>query len=146
MIRIFVYGTLQPGEVNHRVCAADVVEAQPAIAIGRVYHLPFDYPAMTPEEPGWVQGYLLTFSTTAILAKLDQFEQHDPDTFAEIAPGHSLATHQYSRQLITVFSPQHIRLKPAWGYVMTREQIHHLKGELVPDGCWEGRGKGFKPC
>lgn len=144
MIRVFTYGTLKPGEVNHRVCAPDVVEAHPAIAIGRVYHLPFDYPAMTLEEPGVVHGYVLTFAIPGILAKLDQFEQHDQATFERVAPGHSFAANQYSRQLLSIFTPKQAPLEPAWGYVMTREQIHRLNGQLVPGGCWQGRGRGYK--
>jgi len=144
MIRIFTYGTLKPGEINHRVCALDVVEAQPAIAIGRVYHLPFDYPAMTVEENGLVYGYLLTFTKAEILSKLDQFEQHDPQTFQRVAPGHTFAENQYNRQLLPIFTPKRVPLEPAWGYVMTREQIRRLNGQPVLDGCWQGGGKGYK--
>lgn len=134
MIRVFTYGTLKPGEINHRVCAADVVEVQPAIAIGRLYHLPFEYPAMTLEEKGIVQGYVLTFSQPEILAALDQFEQHDPETFQQVAPRQSLDDSQYSRLLLNVFTPHQTPLDPAWGYVMTRSQIEQLQGVPVPNG------------
>jgi gamma-glutamylcyclotransferase (GGCT)/AIG2-like uncharacterized protein YtfP len=144
MIRVFTYGTLKPGEINHRVCAAHVVETQPAIAIGRLYHLPFDYPAMTLEEQGVVQGYVLTFSEPEILAALDDFEQHDPETFQQVAPGQSLTANQYSRLLLNVFTPDQIPLKPAWSYVMTRSQIQQLQGIPVPNGWWQGNGKGYK--
>ncbi|XHX77492.1 MAG: gamma-glutamylcyclotransferase [Stenomitos frigidus ULC029] len=32
MFHVFVYGTLKPGESNHRLCATSVLEARPTIA------------------------------------------------------------------------------------------------------------------
>ncbi len=144
MIHVFTYGTLKPGEINHQVCAADVVEAQPAIAIGRLYHLPFDYPAMTLEPDDIVQGYLLTFTSPEVLIRLDEFEQHDPEAFQRVAPGQCFAANQYQRQWLPILTPQRQPLVSAWGYVMTPEQISRLNGKLVPIGNWQGQGKGFK--
>lgn len=141
LIRVFVYGTLKPGEVNHRVCEPYVVAAHPAIAPGRLYQLPFDYPAMTPDDPGEVQGCLLTFTDPRILGILDAFEQHDPDVFQRLLPDRDIHHHQYQRQQIALRSPT----ESAWAYVMTRHQIEQLNGIAVPSGQWSGGGiLGYK--
>lgn len=138
-LNFFVYGTLKPGEVNHWVCAPYIATIQPAIVSGRLYHLPFGYPAVTIEEDGIVQGYLCSFTASKIVSILDEFEQHDPQTFEHLAPGRAFAANQYSRKLLTIFTPKRSRLGYAWGYVMTREQIRCLSGQWVPGGIWSSR-------
>ncbi|MDX2232693.1 MAG: gamma-glutamylcyclotransferase family protein [Leptolyngbyaceae cyanobacterium bins.349] len=138
LIKFFVYGTLKPGEMNHRVCAPYVVDVQPAIATGQVYHLPFGYPAMTLEEHGQVHGHLLTFIEPTILAILDELEHHDPEVFQRVAPGQSFMANQYQRREITVVTPRSAQPETAWGYVMTPAQIFCLRGQRVPSGCWTG--------
>ncbi|MDX2243783.1 MAG: gamma-glutamylcyclotransferase family protein [Leptolyngbyaceae cyanobacterium bins.302] len=135
-LNVFVYGTLKPGEVNYRICAPYVVAAQAAIVTGRVYHLPFGYPAMTIEEEGVVHGVLLSFASSEILAILDEFEQHDPATFEQLAPEQSLNENQYHRVLLKPFTPKQSPLGVAWGYVMNRQQIRCLQGQIVPGGRW----------
>lgn len=133
---VFVYGTLKPGAVNHAVCDRFVVATQPAIAHGRLYHLPFGYPAMTLDQTGIVHGFILSFADPAILEILDEFEQHDPLTFHQIVPERSLAAHQYHRVCLETFTPRHSFLADAWGYTMTVQQIHALGGIEIVDGNW----------
>jgi gamma-glutamylcyclotransferase (GGCT)/AIG2-like uncharacterized protein YtfP len=141
-IQVFVYGTLKPGEVNYRICAPYVLKAQPAITIGQVYHLPFNYPAMTIATQGVVHGSLLSFADAEILSILDNFEQHDPATFRRIFPEYAVEAYQYSRKRIKTYTPRQTPLTDAWGYVMEFDQIHQLKGLLIPAGYWSQQGIG----
>ena len=57
-LRVFVYGTLKPGEANYqRYCAGKLVNAQRAMVLGKLFALPAGYPAMTLGDIP-VQGYL----------------------------------------------------------------------------------------
>lgn len=127
LFHVFVYGTLKPGERAYDAfCQPYVLAALPAIAPGRIYALPEGYPAMT-QEPGWVQGYRLSFSDRTLLQALDEFEDYFPDR-----PRESL----YQRLEIPVFSPNQAPLGTAWGYVMERQQIAQLGGKPLPAGIW----------
>lgn len=136
MIRVFVYGTLKPGAVNHWVCARQVLASQPAIAFGRLYSLPFGYPALTPgDQP--VQGFVLSFAPDSdILPLLDAFEQHDPQVFQRFAPGMAIHAYGYQRQQISVFNPQQQPIGQAWAYRMTTEQVERLGGVPIMSGQW----------
>jgi gamma-glutamylcyclotransferase (GGCT)/AIG2-like uncharacterized protein YtfP len=46
LLRVFVYGTLKRGERNHAAYCRGAVSAQPALVIGRLYHLPQGYPML----------------------------------------------------------------------------------------------------
>lgn len=134
--RVFVYGTLKPGEVNHKICEGYVVDSQPAIAQGKLYHLPFGYPAMTLTGTDAIHGFILSFVDVEILNILDEFEQHEPEVFTRFAPEQSLAANQYQRELIKVSIPKSSSVETAWGYVMTSEQIRRLSGIPVANGHW----------
>uniref|UniRef100_A0ACD5GUF5 Gamma-glutamylcyclotransferase family protein n=1 Tax=Desertifilum tharense IPPAS B-1220 TaxID=1781255 RepID=A0ACD5GUF5_9CYAN len=73
-IRVFVYGTLKPGEYNYqRYCQGKTIAEQSAIALGELFTLPVGYPALIPgEQP--VRGFVLTFNDPQILADLDRLE------------------------------------------------------------------------
>ncbi len=135
-VQVFVYGTLKPGEANYRICEPYVVETQPAIAQGRLFHLPLGYPAAAFRETAWVQGYVLTFADPEILPMLDKFEQHDPSQFQHYAPALILEHHQYDRQQIKTFTTERSPLGFAWSYGMTLKQIQHLGGQEVQGGIW----------
>jgi gamma-glutamylcyclotransferase (GGCT)/AIG2-like uncharacterized protein YtfP len=50
-VRVFVYGTLKPGEANYqRYCAGKVVDAERTSVLGKLFALPMGYPAMTLGE------------------------------------------------------------------------------------------------
>jgi gamma-glutamylcyclotransferase (GGCT)/AIG2-like uncharacterized protein YtfP len=129
-IKVFVYGTLKPGEINYqRYCVLQVVEEKRAIAIGQLYDLRLGYPAMTLGE-SQVQGFLLTFADASILRYLDELEDYDPNRKPE--------ENEYNRQQIEVYDLQGRSLGLAWAYLMTLEQVQSLKGVLIPSGSWTG--------
>ena len=139
MIKVFVYGTLKPGEINYSLCDCWVIEACPAIASGSIYQLPFGYPAMVAEGCGVVHGVVLSFADSTILQQLDEFEQHDPDVFQRYCSGLSLDAHQYQRRAIAVFGQAGIAWGVAWAYLMTSTQVSQVSGVLMANGNWAGR-------
>lgn len=128
MLKVFVYGTLKPGEYNYeRYCAGKVIAAQPATAYGRLFALPVGYPAMTTGEE-IVYGVLLSFSDLAILQDLDRLEDYDPHRLP--------AENEYHRTQIEVFYLSGERLDFAWIYLMTPEQVERRGGVPVASGYW----------
>ncbi len=129
-LKIFVYGTLKPGEANYqRYCAGKVIEAKRAIAFGQLFDLPLGYPAMTSGE-SLVHGFLLTFSDSAILTLLDELEDYDPHR--------TLEENEYNRKQIETYNLIGQALGLAWAYFMAAEQVQHLQGIPIPSGCWSG--------
>ncbi|NES21251.1 MAG: gamma-glutamylcyclotransferase [Symploca sp. SIO3E6] len=127
-LKVFVYGTLKPGEVNYSLyCTDKVVEAKKAIALGQLFALPLGYPAMIPGASP-VQGFLLTFADPAILSTLDELEDYDPYRAA--------AENEYNRQQIEVYDLARETLGFAWAYLMTSEKVKHFQGVPIPSGCW----------
>jgi gamma-glutamylcyclotransferase (GGCT)/AIG2-like uncharacterized protein YtfP len=129
-IKVFVYGTLKPGEINYqRYCEGKVVEEQRAIAWGQLYNLSLGYPAMTPGEKQ-VHGFVLTLADSAILNVLDELEDYDPNRRPE--------ENEYNRQPIEIYNLAGQTLGLAWAYFMTSEQVQRLKGVLILSGWWSG--------
>ena len=136
-LKVFVYGTLKPGEVNYRrYCAKKVIETKPAIAFGQLFDLPLGYPAMTLGESP-VQGFLLTFADPTILSILDELEDYDPHRRPE--------ENEYYRQQLEIYDVAGQELGIAWVYLMTVELIQQLDGILVPSGAWSGYVDTFTP-
>lgn len=131
MLRVFVYGTLKPGERYYdRYCAGKVIEETPAFTLGKIYHLPiFGYPAMIPGD-GKVQGYLLTFAKPEFLPDLDGLEDYLPDR----SPEQNL----YNRREVEIYDRSGISQGLAWVYFMTQEQIERFGGVPLPSGLWTG--------
>jgi gamma-glutamylcyclotransferase (GGCT)/AIG2-like uncharacterized protein YtfP len=127
--RVFVYGTLQPGECNYDYCASAVVEKQPAIVYGQLFDLPLGYPALTPGD-AVVYGYLLQFADDSILRQLDELEDY--------VPHRPIEQNEYVRTLIPTFSLERQPLGTAWVYQMTRTQAQGLGGVLLSQGRWTG--------
>jgi gamma-glutamylcyclotransferase (GGCT)/AIG2-like uncharacterized protein YtfP len=128
LLKVFVYGTLKPGECNYqRYCAGFVVGAQPAVARGLLFALPVGYPAMTPGE-GSVHGVLLSFANPAILRHLDELENY--------APHLPDSQNEYDRQQIEVFNPALQSLGLVWAYLMTPERVRRIGGVPIPAGVW----------
>lgn len=131
MVRVFVYGTLQPGERFHRPYCGDRVRTEgAAIAPGRLYHLPtLNYPAMT-RESGWVRGVLLSFDDPAAIAKLDELEgfigDRDP------------ADNEYNRVEVEVFAADDRgrSLGTAWTYYMSGDRVRQYGGVYLAGGVW----------
>ncbi len=132
LVRVFVYGTLKPGEANYqKYCADKVVDAQRATAQGQLFILLMGYPAMTPGDKQ-VNGYLLSFADSGILHCLDELEDYQP--------ARKFSENLYIRQQIEVFNLQKISLAWAWVYLMTPDRVSQIGGVRQPDGWWSGCG------
>ena len=129
MEKIFVYGTLKPGEINYSYfCADQVSEATRVYTRGRLYHLPLGYPAMTPGTDR-VDGFLLVFANPSCLEILDQLEEYHPDRQPQ--------DNEYYRQKTTVYRSGE-PIGEAWGYFMAQDKIQQLGGVWLPSGWWTG--------
>ncbi|MEH2206439.1 MAG: gamma-glutamylcyclotransferase [Nostoc sp.] len=132
LVRVFVYGTLKPGEANYkRYCAGKVVDVKTAFVQGKLFALPMGYPTMTLGD-SQVYGYLLSFSNPKILNELDVLEDYQPNR--------QTPKNLYNRQIIEVYEPKSLSLGWAWVYLMTLEQVEQLGGFLQPGGWWSGCG------
>ncbi len=145
MLKIFVYGTLKPGEENYtKYCAGKVVDALPAFAIGRLFALPQGYPAMTLGDK-FVCGFLLSFAHCEVLNHLDELEDYQPSR--------QKSKNLYNRQQIEIFNlkgyvstlPQYRNsLGLAWAYLMEASLVYHLGGTPQDDGWWSSCGISIK--
>ena len=130
-IRVFVYGTLQPGEKYHLpYCGGWVIAAEPAEVKGQLYHLPMGYPGLTAGAD-IIHGSLLSFDNPDILQRLDKLEDYSPQR----EPSQNL----YQRERTTVTSPQGKALGEAWIYRMTQSRIQALGGIYLAAGKWSGK-------
>ena len=128
IVKVFVYGTLKPGEANYqRYCADYVVAAQQAVALGQLFDLPLGYPAMTPGNFK-VRGVLLSFAKLEILQQLDWLEDYDPQR--------AIAENEYYREQIEVYDTSLLLLGNAWTYLMTPQQVRTFGGVFLPNGWW----------
>lgn len=127
-LRVFVYGTLKPGEVNYqRYCQGKVLDAKSAIALGTLFNLSLGYPAMTLGD-NIVRGFALTFPDSTILSLLDDLEDYNPNRIPE--------ENEYYRQEIEIYDLDGKSLGFAWAYLMTLPQIQRFSGTLISSGCW----------
>jgi gamma-glutamylcyclotransferase (GGCT)/AIG2-like uncharacterized protein YtfP len=141
VLKVFVYGTLKPGEENYsNYCAGKVVETLPAFAIGKLFALPQGYPAMTLGDSA-VYGYLLSFGDDGVLNHLDELEDY--------RPSRQKSKNLYNRQMIEIFDlkgngitlPQHRNsLGLAWAYLMEASLVDQLGGTPQDDGWWSNSG------
>lgn len=129
-VRVFVYGTLKPGEENYDCYCKNHCEVQEAIVFGQLYDLPFGYPALTAGNLP-VYGFLLSFTDSGILARLDELEDYNsvrqPDQ------------NEYFRAKTDVFSLTHQPVGWAWTYWMKQAQVQQWGGVLLPQGKWFGK-------
>ncbi|AFY76804.1 MAG: gamma-glutamylcyclotransferase [Hydrococcus sp. C42_A2020_068] len=127
-LKVFVYGTLKPGECNYQsYCADKVVEAKKAYTWGELYHLPLGYPALTQGNRKAI-GFLLTFADEGVLERLDELEDYHPQR--------SPQENEYERHKLLVYDLSGEPLGEAWGYLMALEKVRQLGGVLVPSGWW----------
>ena len=130
-MKVFVYGTLKPGECNYlRYCEGKVVDACPAIARGQLVALPIGYPAMVAGD-GIVCGFLLCFANSAILDDLDRLEDYHPLR--------EPTQNEYQRESIEIFDLNFQSLGTAWAYCMVPDRVRSLGGIWLPDGRWENQ-------
>src|SRR5690349_10733757 len=111
LLRVFVYGTLKPGEQYHdRYCADKVIGAREAIVYGQLFDFPeLGYPGMT-EGSSPVYGVILTFADPRVLHALDELEGYDPHR--------PRWQNEYIRSKTETFSLEHQPLVWAWVYLM----------------------------
>ena len=128
-MKVFVYGTLKPGEINYLAyCGDRVTAAVEAYTWGQLYHLNRrGYPAMT-FGTNKVRGFLLTFADVSALNFLDQLEDFQPQRLP--------VANEYQRQKIPVFDLEDRWLGEAWGYLMHLERVQELGGVLITSGWW----------
>jgi len=135
LLKVFVYGTLKPGESNYQhYCASKIIAAAPAIARGQLFSLPAGYPAMTLGS-GWVHGFVLTLNDPKILKVLDEYEGYQAGRSHSGSAG--APENLYDRQVIATFNPSQQSLGFAWAYLMPPDKIYRLGGTLLPDGEWK---------
>jgi gamma-glutamylcyclotransferase (GGCT)/AIG2-like uncharacterized protein YtfP len=132
VVKVFVYGTLKPGEIYYQeYCAGKVVSAKQAIAYGELFSLPVGYPAMTyGDNP--VYGYLLEFGDRNILSALDLIEDYHPSR--------QNSKNLYNREQVEIFDFQRKIQARAWVYLMSKYRVDQLAGKPQINGWWSGVG------
>ncbi len=123
---IFVYGTLMRGMCNHDRFCGDALTIEPAVTTGRLYHLPYGFPAMFDAPDGQVFGEVMTFPDMAkTLERLDRLEGYRPGD----------PRSHYIRVEKPVTSLNSGRQVYAWVYLYPKDRLHH-EFILVPSGIW----------
>lgn len=121
----FVYGTLKPGERNHKVAeqGGKFTAEEGEIKGFDLFHFhPENYPGILPGE-GVVRGYVLTYEDMSVaMPFLDELEgtEFDPPL--------------YTRELVTV-SPQN---KQVWVYIYgNRDRCFLPTAQRIESGDWQ---------
>lgn len=129
--KVFVYGTLKPGESNYQYyCAGKVRSPIEAYVRGKLYSLPFGYPAIA-EGNNKVRGFSLTFENPNLLQDLDRLEGYY---------GQSSKLNEYYRLLVPVYDLNSDRaIAQAWCYFMSESKIARSGGIALTSGWWSGR-------
>lgn len=127
---VFVYGTLLPGQVNYQHIASMVSSSSTAKTRGRLFHLPYGYPAMQATGEGWVRGELLSFKVPVerALEVCDVIEGYMPED--EEA---SLFI-----RVVRPVEPESSKARHAWCYCLAPEWEKALLkiGREIDDGDW----------
>jgi gamma-glutamylcyclotransferase (GGCT)/AIG2-like uncharacterized protein YtfP len=134
-LKVFVYGTLKPGECNYPLyCQNQVIQSRKVYTYGQLYHLnQVGYPGMT-EGDQKVYGYVLTFTDETPLPILDKLETYDPQSPPQ--------ENEYDRRLIPIYDLESSHfLEQVWGYVMRPEKVQELEGIALPSGWWTNPGR-----
>ncbi|MBE9223050.1 gamma-glutamylcyclotransferase [Cyanobacterium stanieri LEGE 03274] len=128
-MKIFVYGTLKPQEVNYYLyCAQKTIYEQKCWTYGDIYSLSLGYPAMLKSQ-NKVQGYLLTFPDSSALEKIDQLEGYQENREPHL--------NDYQREKVMVYDYDNRAIDEAWTYFMTQEKINFYQGILISSGEWK---------
>ena len=124
MHRLFVYGSLKFGEINHdRIFGSFDIKITPAWTYGELYDLGY-FPAMTEGE-NKVYGELIEFDNPEILQRVDYLEGFRGDNHPH---------NYYERRMVDVFVGGN-KVK-AWVYVLSDEQVKRYDGNIINNGIW----------
>ena len=126
--RLFVYGTLMKGMNNHDRFCGDALTIEPAVTTGRLYHLPYGFPAMFDTPDGQVFGEVMTFpDIKTTLERLDSLEGY--------RPGETSHYIRIKKEIAILIENRNIL---AWTYVFPYSRLSEIKqtGLIVPDGNW----------
>ncbi len=125
---LFVYGTLMRGMSNHARFCGDALTIKPAFTTGRLYHLPYGYPAMFSGPDGQVFGDVMTFpNIEKTIKEMDHLEGYRPHGQCH-----------YIRIAKRVTSLSDGITVPAWAYVYPEDRLREIRrvGAFIPHGCW----------
>jgi len=124
MHRLFVYGSLKFGEINHdRIFGGFDIKVTPAWTYGKLYDLGY-FPALT-EGNNKVYGELIEFDDPEILMKIDMLEGYR---------GKESSFNFYERREMQVFSDK--EEFTAWAYFLRKYKVIDADGELITSGIW----------
>ena len=124
MHRLFVYGSLKFGEINHhRIFSGYDIKITSAWTYGMLYDLGY-FPALT-EGNNKVYGELIEFNNLEILVRVDSLEGYR---------GENSNFNLYDRMEIIVFTDKNEFT--AWTYILRRSKIIEAEGELITSGIW----------
>jgi len=124
MHRLFVYGSLKYGEMNHdRIFGGFDIKVTPAWTYGELYDLGY-FPALT-EGTNKVYGELIEFDNLEILQRIDSLEGYR---------GENSNFNFYDRKEIQVFTDDNEFT--AWAYFLNKSKIIDSGGELITSGVW----------
>ncbi|MBR8831075.1 MAG: hypothetical protein N5P05_003781 [Chroococcopsis gigantea SAG 12.99] len=132
MLKVFVYGTLKPGESNYpRYCEKKVIQHERVYTKGQLFHLQaLGYPGLTRGDSR-VEGVLLCFADESVLENLDSLEDYRSDRSPDL--------NEYQREKIEVYSLAGEPLGQVWGYIMSSDKIKGYGGVPVVSGWWTGK-------
>ncbi len=124
MHRLFVYGSLKFGEMNHdRIFGGFDIKVTPAWTYGKLYDLGY-FPALT-EGNNKVYGELIEFDNLEILKKVDYLEGYR---------GENSIYNFYERRIIQIFTDKNEFT--AWSYFLKKSKIIESDCELITSGVW----------
>jgi len=158
VLRVFVYGTLMRGQVNHPRFCHGARDAGPGTLRGRIYHLPAGYPAVSVDAAEVLE--IATGDLAEDLRLQRHWDAHLTDEARVPAPGPERVVHGewirfddgeprlrrldwlggfvpgggglYDRVLVRITSADR-RSLAAWTYVQAEP-----RGTLLPHGRWPG--------
>jgi len=113
---------------NHERFCGDALTIEPAVTTGRLYHLPYGFPAMFDAPDGQVFGEVMTFpDIRETLKRMDFLEGYRPS-----------GTSHYDRISKTVTILSKCKIVSAWIYIYPENRLEDVRrvGALVRDGRW----------
>jgi gamma-glutamylcyclotransferase (GGCT)/AIG2-like uncharacterized protein YtfP len=131
-VSVFVYGTLKPGAANFDCyCGTEVVSIYRAYVYGELYDLPsLGYPGAI-HGASQVQGFVLRFPNSKILARLDVLEDYEPHR--------DPAANDYNREAVVAYTADRVADPEVWAYFMNPDLVRRGGGIRIADGWWESQ-------